>query len=445
MKRSTLKVVAVLLTLPFITGPGCNPCGNGKLEPEKGEQCDDGGTLPADGCSATCQLETQETCVQVSRDEMIAAARAADSRFDATLALAPTWGLSTTLDPVEAYACNEGFGTTTWIARLAPNGAIAVRVDAPPGLRTSVWAYLSPKDADVHFEGAGFHLHPGQPTTVLNPTPPPAVPPGPIASPTSSEECTPAPSKTLVPCHATQHATEDCIAEHLDLVNAVGYGSLLLYALENFLQHGGSPWALVGYGTLLFGRAWLCQEQRPSCMTSGCQFGRCGMTTCYPEPPETPASVTLCDHDCQTCGVDEAGDPACRGIAIRSIDYPTDACFDDPAGVPVTITYCGWIPPGTPLLLWLYEICEPAYCEDPTQIMMWTWPGPIPATGCPQVFSQYDPDTGEPYGWFFCDEFTAPRPWIDGGTRNFLGTAILETPTDMSAPFVYEHTTVLSW
>jgi len=35
-----------------------NPlCGNGILEPENGEQCDDGNTIGGDGCSATCQTE----------------------------------------------------------------------------------------------------------------------------------------------------------------------------------------------------------------------------------------------------------------------------------------------------------------------------------------------------------------------------------------------------
>ena len=38
-------------------GPGDEPCGNGELEPDEGEACDDGNTQAKDGCSATCQLE----------------------------------------------------------------------------------------------------------------------------------------------------------------------------------------------------------------------------------------------------------------------------------------------------------------------------------------------------------------------------------------------------
>jgi cysteine-rich repeat protein len=34
-------------------------CGDGITDPARGEQCDDGNTLPGDGCSPTCQLEVQ--------------------------------------------------------------------------------------------------------------------------------------------------------------------------------------------------------------------------------------------------------------------------------------------------------------------------------------------------------------------------------------------------
>ena len=42
----------------------CTPldCGNGKLEPDKGEKCDDGNRMPGDGCSAACQTERGWKC-----------------------------------------------------------------------------------------------------------------------------------------------------------------------------------------------------------------------------------------------------------------------------------------------------------------------------------------------------------------------------------------------
>jgi cysteine-rich repeat protein len=32
-------------------------CGDGVLQPESGEQCDDGNTVSGDGCSDTCRIE----------------------------------------------------------------------------------------------------------------------------------------------------------------------------------------------------------------------------------------------------------------------------------------------------------------------------------------------------------------------------------------------------
>ena len=49
-------------TAPPGTGGGSQTpvCGNSNIE--AGETCDDGGTLPDDGCSATCQIETPPAC-----------------------------------------------------------------------------------------------------------------------------------------------------------------------------------------------------------------------------------------------------------------------------------------------------------------------------------------------------------------------------------------------
>jgi len=42
---------------------GCDPCGNGQLDPP-GETCDDGNQTGGDGCSATCQTETDWVCAE---------------------------------------------------------------------------------------------------------------------------------------------------------------------------------------------------------------------------------------------------------------------------------------------------------------------------------------------------------------------------------------------
>lgn len=37
-------------------------CGNGKLEKETGEECDDGNQLNKDGCTNECKIERGFTC-----------------------------------------------------------------------------------------------------------------------------------------------------------------------------------------------------------------------------------------------------------------------------------------------------------------------------------------------------------------------------------------------
>jgi len=46
-------------TLSYALNPGC---GNGVLEPELGEQCDDGNTAGGDGCDSQCRIEPGHTC-----------------------------------------------------------------------------------------------------------------------------------------------------------------------------------------------------------------------------------------------------------------------------------------------------------------------------------------------------------------------------------------------
>jgi cysteine-rich repeat protein len=46
--------------LPYIISRGATPagCGNGKWEPQFGEECDDSNTNNGDGCSASCKCES---------------------------------------------------------------------------------------------------------------------------------------------------------------------------------------------------------------------------------------------------------------------------------------------------------------------------------------------------------------------------------------------------
>ena len=56
------KLFSLSLLLAAFCFAGCGDnCGNGTLETEDGEQCDDGNNLDGDGCSATCEQETTNT------------------------------------------------------------------------------------------------------------------------------------------------------------------------------------------------------------------------------------------------------------------------------------------------------------------------------------------------------------------------------------------------
>lgn len=61
--------------LPDSNGARCAPpgwCGNGVLQPELGEECDDGNLLDGDGCSSACQITESGSlgaCVEPSPDD----------------------------------------------------------------------------------------------------------------------------------------------------------------------------------------------------------------------------------------------------------------------------------------------------------------------------------------------------------------------------------------
>lgn len=49
---------------PCVRSNGTAPpgCGDGIVQADRGEQCDDGNTVAGDGCSGTCQIEPNHTC-----------------------------------------------------------------------------------------------------------------------------------------------------------------------------------------------------------------------------------------------------------------------------------------------------------------------------------------------------------------------------------------------
>lgn len=151
MNRSTIAVAVVILSIPFISGYGCNPCGNGKLDP--GEQCDDGNNAGADGCSATCQTETATNCVPSTAAAMQAAMVPFAGEFDPLKTKAQQLGFDTTTY-MDVLECNEGGATTQWVGLLPttarrpkPGAVLVLRPDAPPSLETTLYYTASSGDA----------------------------------------------------------------------------------------------------------------------------------------------------------------------------------------------------------------------------------------------------------------------------------------------------------
>src|SRR5512132_638702 len=140
--KRTLATYAVLVfSIPILYG-GCNPCGNGKLDP--GEQCDDGNQTSMDGCSRSCKLETATTCVATTWTAMQAEV-AKDATWSAWHdTVIPGYNLDLTSGVHAVYACSEGYGTTTYFARIkstrrhTDDGWIIYRPDWSPGFRITV-------------------------------------------------------------------------------------------------------------------------------------------------------------------------------------------------------------------------------------------------------------------------------------------------------------------
>ena len=120
----------------FAVPAGCEAvCGNETVD--LGEQCDDGGTTPADGCSATCQVESFVSLFGTAQGGSVTlvvdgvtlqvGTTAGESAADVLAALAAAINASPTL---------QGLGTTASVGSgaLATNGEVASFSIDDPGL-----------------------------------------------------------------------------------------------------------------------------------------------------------------------------------------------------------------------------------------------------------------------------------------------------------------------
>ncbi len=151
LTRSTLSVLAVVFSLPFITGEGCNPCGNGKLD--KGEQCDDGNNIGGDGCSADCKTETATSCGHSTVAAMQTAMTPWLGQFDALKSKMASLQFDTSTFR-DVLACNEGGATTQWVGLVLStkngqkDGVLVLRTDAPKSFELTFYYSSGSKDVD---------------------------------------------------------------------------------------------------------------------------------------------------------------------------------------------------------------------------------------------------------------------------------------------------------
>ncbi|MCA9677821.1 MAG: DUF4215 domain-containing protein [Myxococcales bacterium] len=120
-------------------------CGNGTVEP--GEQCDDGGTVPGDGCGATCRVEGVVT--EVEPNDTTAGADAAGVVVTGTSTLAGTiTDVSDEVDQyrvevatptvvrVEAFTSLYDCDATTITVRLRDAAGVELASDGGAGIRS---------------------------------------------------------------------------------------------------------------------------------------------------------------------------------------------------------------------------------------------------------------------------------------------------------------------
>jgi len=397
-RKRTLATYAVLVfSIPILYG-GCNPCGNGKLDP--GEQCDDGNNTPLDGCSPTCKNETPTACTSITGSALLAAAGSADREFGSYLTLASSQNLNTT-NIVSALACNEGNGATAYMGIVKnnnghkPDGFILTRVDQGIDAKT-VLVYGNPNQAEYARTGPGLFKIDRSVTpntvTMLDPDTGAIIPftaamPAAAALPeaesappaaggeaTTAEPLTPPDGVLMVqqpsiqalsvgadlttptaPCSFTTPAARECWQHHFSRPeNQLGIISFVAGAVDAIIAGTLSTLGGVSLGATAVGTFWGlgdCTGKLHPCVDEFCHLGACDLITgkCGPvSAPPTPTAY-ICDDSCQTCKVDANGEGYCDGIRIDDVSLSTGAdvpdsgnCSahrDNPANV--IIRFCG--------------------------------------------------------------------------------------------------------
>src|SRR6185436_20339343 len=111
-KRQLATYAVLVFSIPLLYG-GCNPCGNGTLQPDKGEECDDGNTLPIDGCDPTCKIEDPTSCVPSTTSVLLSAA-AKDPQWTTLYQPAIAAAGLNLSGLTQVYECSEGNGPTSF-------------------------------------------------------------------------------------------------------------------------------------------------------------------------------------------------------------------------------------------------------------------------------------------------------------------------------------------
>lgn len=105
-------------------------CGNGVLEPELGESCDDGNTISGNGCSATCEVEPGYVCIG-ERPSYCSPPDRGDGPASYGEALHGRG-----VRPVSAFSGQDFW--TAFPTNLFPPSALALRIVGEPGTAGSV-------------------------------------------------------------------------------------------------------------------------------------------------------------------------------------------------------------------------------------------------------------------------------------------------------------------